>query len=127
MNMVTKMLVIFKWLAWIFAIGIVVQVLIAGMALFEDAKHWTGHSSFAEYISIIPVLMLVTVFIGRLPAALRAQTGMLIGMIILIALSAMFRSDIGWLASLHPVIALLLFFRTMTVIRLTAELSKANR
>ncbi len=51
---------------------------------------------------------------------------MLVGMIILLAWSAMFSSAIGWLASLHPVIALLLFFRTMAVIRQTVELSKLD-
>ncbi|MCC3372061.1 DUF6220 domain-containing protein [Cohnella sp. REN36] len=127
MNVAHRASVFFKWLAWIFAVGILVQVLFAGMALFYDTKHWTDHSSFATYISLVPVLMLVTAFAARLPTKLRAQTGMLIGMIVLIVWSAMFSSEIGWFAALHPVIALLLFFRTMAIIRLTAEWMKSER
>lgn len=116
-----KARVAFTWLSWIFAAGIVVQVLLAGMALFYDADRWADHARAADFVSVIPVLMLAASFVARLPKVIRLQTGALIGMIALIVLCAMFASEIGWLASLHPVIALFLFFRTMAVIRLTKE------
>lgn len=122
-----KARLVFKWLAWIFAIGIAVQVLFAGMALFYNNNFWTMHTKFADYISLLPILMFGASFIAQLPASLRAQSAALIGMIVLIALSAMYSSNIGWVASLHPVIALFLFFRTMAIIRLTNELMKTER
>ncbi|MEW9700421.1 DUF6220 domain-containing protein [Paenibacillus sp. SI8] len=117
---------IFKLLAWIFAISILIQVLLAGLALFGDAIPWSSHASFARYFSILPVLMLAASFIAKSPASLRIQIIALIGMIVLMFVTAIFSSKIGFLSALHPVIAVFLFFRTMAIIRQSGVLIQAK-
>lgn len=108
---------VFKGLAWIFAAAILGQVFLAGLALFLDPSHWVRHAEFARYFSFVPILMLAVSFIARLPAPLRLQSAVLIGLVILLALSGLFSSAIGYLSAFHPVLALFLFFRTMNLIR----------
>ncbi|WNQ12844.1 DUF6220 domain-containing protein [Paenibacillus aurantius] len=112
---------LFKGLAWLFAIGLVLQAWLAGLALFHHAGYWSTHGRFAEGISVLPFLMLLISFAARLPHNIRTQTGMLAGMVLLIALSAMLPGEVGWLAAFHPVIALFLFFRTMAILRVIHE------
>jgi len=113
-----------KGLAWIFAISLLIQIGLAGLALFQDSGYWSGHMGFARYIALLPVLMLIVSFIAKMPGSIRTQIAALLGMIVLIFLSAMLASKIGWLSALHPVIATLLFFRTMAVLRQTDERMK---
>jgi hypothetical protein len=109
--------IFFKWLTWIFALAILVQAYIAGVALFADSAHWTWHGQFAMYLSAIPVLMFVVSLAAKVTTAVRVQTAVLILLIILMILTGMFASKFGYLSAFHPLIALFLFFRTMNTIR----------
>lgn len=112
---------IYRWLSIIFALCIALQVFLAGLAVFSDASHWEDHVSFVRYFSLIPVVMLVLAIIGRTPA-LRMHSLALIFMIVLMFLTAIFDSNIGLLSALHPVIALMLFWRTFDTIQLSKKL-----
>lgn len=106
-----------KALAWVFAICLIAQAFLAGLAVFSDAARWTEHSRFADGFAVLPLIMLIIVMAAKLPAAIRAQCAALVGMIVLMFVSALFSNQIGWLAAIHPVIAIFLFFRTMALIR----------
>lgn len=118
--------VFFKWLAWIFAAAVLIQVYFAGAALFADSAHWALHELFASYFSAIPVLMFVVSLIAKVPTSVQVQCAVLILLIILMILTGIFASKIGYLSALHPVIALFLFFRTMNAIRQVDALIKAK-
>jgi len=111
---------IYRWLSILFALCIALQVFLAGLAVFSDASHWKDHVSFVRYFSLIPVVMLVLAIIGRAPA-LRMHSLALIFMIVLMFVTAIFASDIGLFSALHPVIALMLFWRTFDTIRLSKK------
>jgi hypothetical protein len=113
---------VYKWLAWIFIVCILIQVFLAGLALFMDPSHWARHTGFSRFLMIPPILMLITSFIARLPIFLRLHSAGLIGMIILIFASALLSSEIGFISALHPVIAMILFWETMTIARKTHTL-----
>ena len=88
-------------LAWIFAAGVVVQVFLAGLSLFESASYWADHEAFGRWLGFIPVPLLLLALVGRLPlrlVVLAAALVVLYGLQFLLA-----NVDEGYLAALHPV------------------------
>ncbi len=124
--LVLRARIVFKWLAWIFTVCILIQVFLAGLALFWNSDQWASHTGFSRIFLIPPILMLVTSFIARLPVSLRLSSAGLIGMLILMGVSANLSSEMGYLSALHPVIALMLFWGTMSIARKTDALIKAK-
>ncbi|WP_179233061.1 DUF6220 domain-containing protein [Paenibacillus rigui] len=111
-----------KTLAWLFAICLIAQVFLAGLAVFSDSARWTEHSHFADGFAVLPLIMLIIAMVTKQPAAIRAQCAALVGMIVLMFLSAIYLKQIGWLAAIHPVIAVFLFFRAMALIRTVGKI-----
>lgn len=100
-------------LASIFAACIMIQVFLAGLAVFVDPGNWGLHSSFVRFFTYLPFIMLVLVFVGRMPRGMRWLNLMLFGMLIVQYLTVVFSPEIGVLAAFHPVIALMLFAASM--------------
>ncbi len=124
---VVRARLVFKAMVRIFAICILIQVFLAGLALFWDSAQWASHTGFSRLLIIVSILILVISFIARLPLSLRLRSAGLFGIIILIAVSAKLPSGIGYLSALHPVLALMLFFGTVSLTRKTDALKKAKK
>ncbi|MBS4201278.1 hypothetical protein KHA93_16700 [Bacillus sp. FJAT-49732] len=125
--LVVKARLVFNAVVRIFAICILIQVFLAGLALFWDPAQWASHTGFARLLIIVSILILVISFIARLPLSLRLRSAGLLGIIILIAVSAKLPSGIGYLSALHPVLALMLFFGTVSLARKTDALKKEKK
>jgi Family of unknown function (DUF6220) len=94
-------------LARLFTIGVVLQVFLVGLGFFEDLDYWDDHKSLGQSLGIIPVLLIVAAFIGRLPQRLIGMSVVLLVLwIVQIRLPDI---DNGYIAALHPVNAFLLF------------------
>ncbi|MCC3373638.1 DUF6220 domain-containing protein [Cohnella sp. REN36] len=126
-NTVLKARFVFKLLAWLFAVCIVLQVFFAGLALFWDSAQWASHTGFAKFLMIPPVLMLITSFFAKLPLSRRLSSAGLIVLIILMFVSAKMASSIGYLSALHPVIALMLFMGAVSNARKTNATIEAKQ
>lgn len=122
--LVVRARLVFKAMVMIFAICILIQVFLAGLALFWNSAQWASHTGFAKLLIIVSIVILVISFIARLPLSLRLRSAGLLGIIILIAVSAKLPSGIGYLSALHPVLALMLFFGTMSLVRKTDAFTK---
>lgn len=114
-----RAVLVLKWLARIFALFIVAQVFLAGLATFVNSN-WTAHTNFARLFIVVPILMILLSFIARLPVIYRTKSFQLLVMVIMMFVTAKLSSVIGWLSALHPVIALGMFWITMTLARQTA-------
>jgi hypothetical protein len=124
---VVKARLVFKAMVMIFAFCIFIQVFLAGLALFWDSAQWASHTGFARLLIIVSILILLISFIARLPLSLRLRSAGLFGIIILIAVSAKLPSGIGYLSALHPVLALMLFMGTVSLVRKTDALKKEKK
>jgi len=116
---VNKARIAFKWLALIFAALILLQVFLAGLALFWDADQWASHRGLSRFLLLPPILMLVSSFIARMPVSFRLSTVALIVLLILMGVSANLPSGVGYLSALHPVLALMMFFGAVSLARRT--------
>jgi hypothetical protein len=98
----------FAVLAWLFLGGVIVQVLLAGMGLFE-LTDWTTHAGFGWGLSLVPVVLAVLAVAARVDA----DTGLLTTFLVI---SALFQPELAAarhtspvLAALHPVNAIIVF------------------
>src|SRR6266508_5774535 len=65
-------------LAWLFAAGVVVQVFLVGLSVFESAAHWENHAAFGRWLGLIPLPLILVALVGRLPLSLVAMAGALL-------------------------------------------------
>lgn len=94
-------------LSWLFAAGVVGQVFLAGLSLFDSALRWDDHRAFGSVIGIVPILLLVCAVVGRLPLRLIGGAALLFW---LYGLQFAFaHAANGYVAALHPVNAIALF------------------
>lgn len=106
----------FSVVAWIFTIGITVQVLIAGLATFDNPVNWGYHISFARGLFFLPIVMALLAFFAQLPKKMIWRSVGLLGMVIGLFFTAAISARIGILGALHPVIALFLFWNCIKVL-----------
>ncbi|MFC4599930.1 DUF6220 domain-containing protein [Cohnella hongkongensis] len=104
---------VFRVLAWLLVACIVAQTFIAGMALFQDSTHWKAHVLFVHFFEVVPLLMLVFAFAGRLPVRTRWLSLALFGLIFIQYMTA----NLPAAGAMHPVIALALIVLSLHVAR----------
>ena len=98
---------LFMGLAWLFVAGVVVQVFFAGMAVVARQWPWTNHVTLGHMLAAPLLLMLVTMYLGRLPGPMKRLTWLLFGVYLLQADVLIFlRDSAPVLSALHPVLAL---------------------
>lgn len=115
---------IFAILSWLFIMGVLIQVFLAGIALFVDFGQWNYHKSFIHYFEFIPVIMLILAFFGAIPNRLRWESLAMYVMIILQYVTVSLAGKIPYLSALHPIIALILFWRALVSVQTSAKLLK---
>ena len=104
-------------LSGLFALCVAAQVFLAGLALFRDAAQWATHAAFGYAIGLIPALLLLLSYPAGLPGKTKVKCALLLVLVLLVFISAIFAADIGYMAAVHPVIALGLFLNAVLVMR----------
>lgn len=117
---------VLKWLVRIFAICVLVQVFLAGAALFDDPGYWTAHTTFPRFFSFLPIIMIVLSFFAKVPSSVRMRFYLLLGLIVLIFVTVTALKGIGLLAALHPVIALALLLNSVSILKQLDRSHKAE-
>jgi hypothetical protein len=90
-------------LAWLFVLGVLVQVFLAGLAVFSDGAVFATHRDFGYTLSLLPVLLLVTALLGRLGRGHALAAVVLFGLFILQSVLVALRESAPVVAALHPV------------------------
>lgn len=89
--------------AWLFAAGVVTQIFLAGLALFDTAERWQDHMDVGYMIGILLLPLIVLVLLGR---SGRQAIGMTVVLTVLYAIQITLPNiDAGWIAALHPLVA----------------------
>jgi hypothetical protein len=92
-------------LALLIALGVVVQVFLAGLGIF-GAESFDAHESFGWMLHTAAVVLFLLALLGP---RTRRTIGLAFGLLVLMTVQIMLvgaRDDTPWLAALHPVLAL---------------------
>jgi plastocyanin len=106
--------------ALLFWLGVVTQAFLAGAGLFVGGSWMTGHIVLGHLLTsplpLLPLLMLILSFAGRLPKADRWWCALLLILSTLQPVVLYLRGVLPLLSALHPVNAMLLFVLPLLLI-----------
>ncbi len=92
--------------AWLFAVGGVIQVFLAGLSVFESASYWSDHADFGRTIGLLTYLLPVLALLGRVG---RQRIGHAVVVPVLFVVQMLLaNADTGWVAAFHPLNGFLL-------------------
>jgi hypothetical protein len=104
--------------AWLFVAGVVTQVFLAGMAIIALRLSWEPHIGLGHTLGAPLLLMLISMYLGRLPAPMKQLTWALFGVYVLQSDVLIFlRLQAPVLSAFHPVLALVDFALGLTLAR----------
>lgn len=108
--MVKWIRIIFLVIAWLFPVAILIQVLFVGLSLFTGQSYWDAHIGLGHTIGILPILLVILGYLGRLPRRTIILTWLALATYLVQAeVFAAIRADAPFFAAFHPVLALVLF------------------
>ena len=122
---------IFRWIyalaAGLFLAGVVVQVFLAGRAAVTQSSGWGEHADFGDVLGFPLLLMLASMFFGRIPRRERWLTAVLFLIYFVQADVIIFmRSSDPYVAAAHPVLALFDFLLGLRLLRSSLDALKSN-
>src|SRR5262245_28001568 len=100
---------IYAALAWAFVLGLLVQVFLIGLGLFDDAKLRQTHASFGWILHLAPILIVPFAYLSRAGREHWLWALALVGIVFLVPIFAVMRDSNPVLAALHPVSAVIAF------------------
>jgi hypothetical protein len=93
--------------SWLFLAGVIAQVFLAGMVVVALRMNWNLHRDTGHTIGLPLLIMLITMYLGRMPVSLKRLTWLLFGVYFLQADVVIFlRAQAPVISALHPVLAL---------------------
>lgn len=96
--------------AWLMVLGIMMQVFFIGLSLLGQRPSWQSHIGLGHALGVLPLLLIILAYVGRLPRPMKPVTWLVFAIYILLADIVIFmRGSVPLVAALHPVLALLLF------------------
>ncbi|WP_267643920.1 DUF6220 domain-containing protein [Haloarchaeobius amylolyticus] len=95
--------------------SILIQVYIAGMAVFVDSARWSTHVSFGNVLPVFLLLLVVLAFIGRL-SRIHKVLPVVIFLLYFVQFSTAHRFG-SLVGAVHPVNAVVIFWLSTVTIR----------
>lgn len=102
--------ILFYLLSWILLLGIIIQVSLAGLAVFVDGGFWQEHRALVNIIEFIPALMFVFGNAGGIPKFYKAWSFLLFFFI-----NFQYYTTFGWLGAIHAVFTLVIFMTSLLI------------
>lgn len=111
--------------AWLFVAGVLTQVFLAGMVVVSLRLSWEPHIGLGHSLAFPLLLMLISMYLGRLPRPVKTLTWVLFGVYVLQSDVLIFmRLQAPVLAALHPVLALVDFALGLALARRALPLAR---
>lgn len=105
------------FVAWAFVAGVIVQVFLAGLGVFETTARFGTHAGWGYMLGLVPFLLMALAGIGQLGRRQVLYGVALFGMFILQSVFIAVRSDMPVVAALHPVNGFAILFVSIAMAR----------
>lgn len=105
------------FLSWLLIAGLVAQVFLAGLGVFDGPASFATHRDFGYSLSLIPLLLIIAAWLGGLGrrlALLALLTGLLF---VLQSVFIVMRTSAPAIAALHPVNGFLILLLAIVIAR----------
>jgi hypothetical protein len=89
--------------AWLLVAGLLVQVFLAGMGVFDGAPSFATHRDWGYTLTLLPVVLIVTGLVGGFGRAQVVAAAVMLGQFILQSVLVLQRESSPAIAALHPV------------------------
>lgn len=89
--------------SWLLVAGLLVQVFLAGMGVFDTPGDFTTHRDFGYTLTLLPVILVVTSLVGGFGRMEAIAAAVMFGQFILQSVFVLQRESTPAIAALHPV------------------------
>ncbi len=114
--------------AWVFVLAVLVQVFFAGMAVVAVRWPWTNHVNLGHILAVPLLIMLITMYVGKLPGRMKRLTWLLFAAYVLQADVLIYlRASAPVLSAFHPVLALVDFALGLMLARQATALIRVGQ
>jgi hypothetical protein len=103
--------------SWLLVAGLVVQVFLAGLGVFDSPERFELHSTFGFALQVLPFIMLLSGLAGGLGRRLVGLAGLIFGLFFLQSVLVSLRGQAPTIAALHPLNGFLILFVSIAVAR----------
>jgi hypothetical membrane protein len=104
-------------LSWLFVVGLVVQVFLAGLGVFQDPTRFELHRSLGYSLSIVPLLMIVAALVGGMGRRMVLLALAVFVLFMLQSVLVALRTSSPMVAALHPVNGFLILLIALVMAR----------
>jgi hypothetical protein len=113
--------------AWLLVVGLLVQVFLAGLGIFDDASSFATHRDFGHLLEVVPVILFLTAIVAGY-GRWRALAGVgLLALLFLQTILVLQAESAPVVAALHPVNGFLLLLVAAVVAWDSTRLWRMNR
>lgn len=106
---------VYAALVWAYVVGILVQVFLIGLALFDPAHDFEPHIGLGWLLHLVPILLLIVGAVARVGARLLWWNTALLVVQFIQPILATLRDDQPVVAAFHPVLAVIIFWLALTL------------
>ena len=89
--------------AWLLVAGLLVQVFLAGLGVFDSSSVFATHRDFGYTLTLLPVILIVTSLVGGFGRWETIAAAVMFGQFILQSVLVSLRDSTPAIAALHPV------------------------
>ena len=93
---------VFPFVAGLFAVGVIIQVFLAGLGVFDSPSAFVTHRDFGYMLSLLPILLVVLALVGGMPRRFAGLSALLFVLFILQSVFVAMRESAPAVAALHP-------------------------
>lgn len=103
--------------SWLLVAGLIVQVFVAGLGVFDSPERFEVHRAFGFTLELLPLIMLLSGLVGAFGRRLVGLAGLTFGLFLLQSLFIGLRAQAPAIAALHPVNGFLILFVSIAIAR----------
>jgi hypothetical protein len=108
---------VFRGASWLLAAGLAVQVLLAGLGVFDSPARFALHRDFGYMLEVLPFVMVIGGLAGGLGRRSVGLAALIFGLFLVQSILVAIRAEAPMVAALHPVNGFLILLLSIVVAR----------